>query len=188
MLLFIKFHLQTVTKNNILFYSYFYPWKLWKPRKFSFDSVNTTFHTCKMWKKDELVLAFFLEFTPVNYENREKIALVLLLQITPLNCTKQDKSVLVLLIQFTTVNYGNREKFALVLLLHFMPVKCTKQCKSVLVLLIQFTPINCEKRKVCFGPSYTNYTYRLWKNEMFVLILSIQFTNIWKSLRQIENQ
>ena len=49
--LFIQFHLQTVTKNSILFYSYFYTWKLWKTRKFSFDLIYTTVNTCKLWKR-----------------------------------------------------------------------------------------------------------------------------------------
>ena len=49
--LFIQFHLQTVTKNSILFYSYFYTWKLWKTRKFSFDLIYTKVNTCKLWKR-----------------------------------------------------------------------------------------------------------------------------------------
>ena len=63
-------------------------------------------------------------------KKREKFALVLLLQLTPVSCTKQGKSVLVLFIQF-------------------VPVNCEKTNKQrfLLVIFIEFTPINCEKKK-----------------------------------------
>ena len=122
-----------------------------KKRMVCFGPVYTIY-TCKLWKKRKVcIMVLLLQFTPVNCTKQGKPDLVLFLQFTPVNCEKKKVSFGSIYTIYTLKLWKKRKICNMILLLQFTSVNCTKQGKSVLVLFIQFTYVNCEKTEGLFG-------------------------------------